>query len=447
MPPPPPPPPPPLQAKDPSPKLQQKSGDPSPSLSMMHPPRPPLVSRGGSDGSRGMTSKSSSHVAFKDLASSSQQHLQSSQHNNNNISVDTIVSSQFENEAETHILAALEIEERDQSNLLGEGIDGMDDYSEDDEDDGDNLHQERGGGTSARSRTYSTDSFLKRVHMQNDNPNYQNTSYEVESSASPPASPTASHRHKRYTSSTRGSGYLPSVPDGSALNDYLERNDLDNDKDTSFIEPMEGGGGDDDNNMDSSKGESKGEGPVTGFDEPVNIKTATNATDNVNTMAQRLAQLQRRGSRRMSKMSSSNVSSSEYLVDDHSSHDKLIGALNSVDSASRGFFGKMRYEWNLLIVPKLPTFRQHISHVLLFLVIPSLAVAAILFYMFDNPMAGDSGTSISWWIIFVGVRQAITVGLTWIGQVFWVEILALRSRVFNTIVGPYVSLAIIQSSG
>jgi len=445
--------------KGPSAKIQQQQSSAPPPL---HPPRPPLVNRGGSDGSRGTSKSTSNNIAFKDLVRASQQQQkhqqQKSQHT---ISVDTVVSSQFENEAETHILAALEIEERDQSNLLGEGIDitgGMDDYSDDDEEDDDNLfpggEASGGGGGGGRERTYSTDSFLKRVHMQNDQPQYH---YEVESSPSISPSPTASQQqHKRYLSSTKGSGYLPSVPDDAVLYDYLERSDLDHDKDSSFLESVhpakDGGGEEDDTNIDS-KGESKGDGAASGGGETANTKTTTNATENVNTMAKRLHQLQRRNSmfsRRMSSSSASATSSTEILSNNSggdNAQDKLIDALTSVDSSSRGWFSKMRYEWNLLIVPKLPTFRRHISHVLFFLVFPCLAVAAVLFYMFDNPMAGNTGTSISWWIIFVGARQAITMGLTWVGQVFWVEILALRSRLFNTIVGPYVSLAIIQSSG
>jgi hypothetical protein len=245
------------------------------------------------------------------------------------------------------------------------------------------------------------------------------------------------------------------------LYDYLERNDLGDDQDTSCLEDITtsgGGGGEEEGGGVGGSAVNVGnEENVTTrshFDSAastvVNIKTDANATGNVTTMANRLAQLQRSGTRRFSlgRTSSQRDTSSERSdAAPSSSHDKLIDALNGVDSASRGWFAKIRYEWNLLIVPKLPTFRKHISHVLFFLVLPCLAVASILFYMFDNPMAGDTGTSISWWIIFIGARQAITLGFTWIGQTFWVEILALRSKLFNTIVGPYVSLAIIQSSG
>ena len=315
--------------------------------------------------------------------------------------------------------------------MLGEGIDvtgGMDDYSDDEDDE--NLYPEEAGGDSGRARTYSTDSFLKRVHMQNDQPQYH---YEVDYSSSSPNSSSQQkqqQQHKRYLSSNRGSGYLPSVPDDAVLVDYLEHADYDQDKDSSFLEVVQPAEDDDTNNT-ASKGDTKGDGATSAF-EDTNTTTTTNATENVNTMAKRLAQLQGRGSvfsRSSRRLSSSSVPgtppSSEFLSDrsggDNGSKDKLVDALGSVDKSSRGWFNKIRYEWNLLIVPKLPTFRKHISHVLLFLVFPCLAVASVLFYMFDNPMAGNTGTSISWWIIFVGARQAITMGLTWIGQVFWVS--------------------------
>ena len=424
--------------------MKAKSSSPPP----LHPPRPPLVNRGASDGSRG--SKSNNSVSFKDNVGTTQQ--ESSQRN---ISIDTVVASQFENEAETHILAALEIEERDQSKLLGERIDftgGMEDYSDDDEDENVNEGSEVDGG---RPRSYSTDSFLKRVHMQNEQPQYH---YEIELSPSPSSSPTTSQQHhKRFASTAKGSGFLPSVPDDTAvLFDYLERDDFDHEKDTSLLVSVVDREGEAVDSDLAGKSGSKIEGIKSTFDETANTVNTAKTTENVSLMAKRLAKLQRRGprfSRRsLSASSSTSSSTSGYLSerrggDNDTSHDKLIDALNSVEAAKRGWCGKICHEWNLLIVPKLPTFRKHISTVLLFLVFPSLTVASVLFYMFDNPSAGETGTSISWWIIFIGARQAITMGLAWVGQVFWVEILALRSRLFNTLVGPYVSLAIIQSSG
>ncbi|KAL7548310.1 hypothetical protein ACHAWF_011599 [Thalassiosira exigua] len=49
--------------------------------------------------------------------------------------------------------------------------------------------------------------------------------------------------------------------------------------------------------------------------------------------------------------------------------------------------------------------------------------------------------------MFLGARQTLNFELVRVGEVFWVEILALRSKLFNVAVGPYVSLTIIQSQG
>jgi hypothetical protein len=211
--------------------------------------------------------------------------------------------------------------------------------------------------------------------------------------------------------------------------------------------------------------------PTTNMvDGGVNTMTdVTETTDNMNFMANRLRSLQqRRGSLQRKKgslnfnnlgfssrsntstddggASSSSVSSS--LMGNETSGDKLIDALNSVDSSkNKSFLSKIRSEYTELIVPKLPQFRKNIAHILLYMVIPFLAVAAVLFYMCDNPMAGNTGTSVSWWILFLGVRQPIIFELTLVGEVFWVEIFALRSKLFNRAVGPYISLAFIQSRG
>ncbi|KAL9186664.1 hypothetical protein ACHAXT_005902 [Thalassiosira profunda] len=403
----------------------------------------------------------------------------------NTISLDTVVSSQFENEAETHILAALEMEELDnqtQSRLLGEGIDEIGDYSDDDEDD--DI-----GGDQGRNRTWSNDSFLGKLKLQNDLPQYHYS--EVGSHSSASKSPPRPQHHRRMLSSTRGSsGYLPSVPDdaalvydGSTINEQLamkiQSEQLEEGDDT-FLDaakastPMKDAAaaaaaaaagdiviserhaedGEQKDGSGTSGAKSKGgeaSGEHTTAAAEVNLMThTTEATENMNFMAQRLHSLQKkRSDRRLSSSKRSSMANSDRgLVDGESSGDRLIDALNSVDtSKNTSFSSKVRNEWTDLIAPKLPQIMKNASHMLLLFVFPFLSVAAILFYMFDNPMAGESGTSISWWILFLGVRQALTFGFTRVGEVFWVEVLALRSKLFNLAVGPYISLAVIQSKG
>ncbi|KAL7548223.1 hypothetical protein ACHAWF_011515 [Thalassiosira exigua] len=423
------------------------------------------------------------------------------------ISLDTVVSSQFEDEATTHILAALELEEVEkegnQSRLLGEGIEGMEDYSDDDDDDG---GEEGGGGGKekprARSRTFGNDSFLRKIASYNvagyDDPGspadasltsqrdagdlgrqperhrryVSSPSYEGDVVGPP-------QRHKRFASSL-SAAYLPAVPDDAALEldaagrDTLEfhiQSDHAEGGEDPFLEGAksvqkkagvvpgadpfdeeragEGAdGGRSEATTDESQGDGKKKDPGT-----ENTLTDTEATDDLHFMARRLRLLQKK------RPSLTRASSRRSIASGGSGHgggggggessgDRLIDALNSVDSSKdKSFWSKVKMEYHELIAPKLPAFCASASHTLLFVIFPSVAVAGVLFYMFDNPMAGDTGTSISWWILFLGARQTLIFELTRVGEVFWVEILALRSKLFNVAVGPYVSLTIIQSQG
>ena len=421
------------------------------------------------------------------------------------ISLDTVISSQFENEAETHILAALEMEEEEDENnkinidvsLAGEGIDetnvgeggieGLEDYSDDDDEDEDD-------GAANRNRTWSNDSFLRKFKEQNELPQYQmkmglysdiigggsgggsgellESPPEKSSLVPPPPPPPPHHHHyRRYSSNNKRASDLPSVPDDSAL-EY----DTDNDP---FLEGINAGSHDKMNNVANKEdfaGKVKAVAATTGdndkdttndghenaddtddnntiIEEEINLLDHTSGEiDNMNFMANRLRSLQRRGAsfKRMSSTRSdeNNNDNNNNNGAEQTSGDRLIDALNSVDSSkNKSFMSKMKSEYANLIVPKLPIFERRISRALLLLIFPCLAVAALLFYIFDNPLAGETGTSISWWILFLGVRQPLIFELARAGEVFWVEIFALRSRLFNMAVGPYVSLAFIQSKG
>jgi hypothetical protein len=87
------------------------------------------------------------------------------------------------------------------------------------------------------------------------------------------------------------------------------------------------------------------------------------------------------------------------------------------------------------IVPRWRSVQQDFTRILRWIMFPCLGVAALLFYVFENPPTGvnddegpngDGGNSaqdgvgtigsthpasISWWLIFLGVRQCITLEL------------------------------------
>jgi len=506
IPPPPPPPPPILETVlDNSPPIEQNKTNPSGS-----PPPPPSVLRthNTNDNSNEQhQNERKNSVAFSSedgpasaaaaQAAQAATSLSSSLTNSlpiintqrsQSITLDTVVTSQFENEAETHILAALEAEEVSEriDSLLGEGISeaGMEDYSDDDEESTD-------GEVGNRNRTYSTDSFLKKVNLQNDLPQYQYGLYGDGGSASSISNESPEKKvqqHRRYSSSNNRSNVSISVPENSAIEYvsgtttasssadvaknlamHIESEHTDSGRDP-FLEGVlknatntvaagkekgkavaEKMAGVIHRDEDNETQEDEADGPTNGED--INILQHTSEeTDNMNFMAARLRSLQRRRSSFKSSMSQRR-GSSKISIDDSdrekTSGDRLIDALNSVDSSKnkRGFFGKIKADYKDLVVPKMPKFEKRISHIMAFLVIPCLSVAALLFYIFDNPLAGNTNTSISWWILFLGVRQPIIFELARVGEVFWVEIMALRSTGFNAVVGPYISLAIIQSYG
>lgn len=86
-------------------------------------------------------------------------------------------------------------------------------------------------------------------------------------------------------------------------------------------------------------------------------------------------------------------------------------------------------------------------------VLPSLLVASVLFYALNNPLVctameeGDPCASWSWWIIFVGIRQPITLVVARVVEVFAVNIFSLRTRITLRMWGPFVTLWIVQSKG
>jgi hypothetical protein len=95
---------------------------------------------------------------------------------------------------------------------------------------------------------------------------------------------------------------------------------------------------------------------------------------------------------------------------------------------------------------------------LFYLMMPATVVAAILFYWADNPPTGKAGrdgersgdqntASVSWWILFVCVRQVITFSLARATEALLIDFLSLRTRWTLRIFGPVLTLFIVQSKG
>lgn len=89
--------------------------------------------------------------------------------------------------------------------------------------------------------------------------------------------------------------------------------------------------------------------------------------------------------------------------------------------------------------------------IVLGLMLPCIIVAVILFYAFDNPLmcsaVDHACASWSWLLLFLGVRQMITLFLSKVIEFCVVDVFVLRSRLALKLFGPFVTLLIVQSKG
>jgi len=128
----------------------------------------------------------------------------------------------------------------------------------------------------------------------------------------------------------------------------------------------------------------------------------------------------------------------------------------------------------------------YIRKMLMFAILPSAGIAALLFYFGDNPPCGTQrecleagqlaasqgltnitdgegadildglfrsrglrhdSPSVAWWILFIGVRQVITLSLAMMMESIVIEYWVLRAKSASIILGPYLSLFIVQAKG
>jgi hypothetical protein len=115
---------------------------------------------------------------------------------------------------------------------------------------------------------------------------------------------------------------------------------------------------------------------------------------------------------------------------------------------------------------------QYLQTMIFLVMVPSLAVAALLYYGANNPPHGRGVTnvtatgvnetdfgalddvfkkiddpSISWWFIFLGARQPVTFTLARITQAFVIDFLCLRTNMALRFCGSFLTLLTVQAKG
>ena len=109
--------------------------------------------------------------------------------------------------------------------------------------------------------------------------------------------------------------------------------------------------------------------------------------------------------------------------------------------------------WTSFFQPRKEHVWSYAKLVILYVIIPLTAIAAILFYLVNNPPTGisqdgssGSKASSSWWLLFV-VRQVITFSLALFMQLLIIDFLALGTKSVLRLFGPILTLLIVQSKG
>ncbi|OEU21923.1 hypothetical protein FRACYDRAFT_136035, partial [Fragilariopsis cylindrus CCMP1102] len=84
-----------------------------------------------------------------------------------------------------------------------------------------------------------------------------------------------------------------------------------------------------------------------------------------------------------------------------------------------------------------------------YVVLPSFLMSCTLFYGLNNPPNEKSleEASVSWWFLFIGVRQVLTFCLSVLLELIIIDFFTFRTRFFPKLLGTKLSLAVGQSKG
>jgi hypothetical protein len=120
---------------------------------------------------------------------------------------------------------------------------------------------------------------------------------------------------------------------------------------------------------------------------------------------------------------------------------------------------RLKDDWDLITEVLSPRrASMYVRNVFLFIICPATVVSWLLYYFADNPYTGYAGddeeeptqsnkASISYWIIFICIRQVVTLTLALLTQAIVIDFLAVSSWIFLRFFGPVVTLFLAGSKG
>jgi hypothetical protein len=119
------------------------------------------------------------------------------------------------------------------------------------------------------------------------------------------------------------------------------------------------------------------------------------------------------------------------------------------------FGNKIKDEWDTVqkfLKPRQSAVYLYLKVAILYILLPLVGIAAILFHVADNPPTGKgpnfetTTASAAWWLLFI-VRQVCTFSLAKMMELFIIDFLSLQTQFTLRVFGPVVTLLVVQSKG
>lgn len=173
------------------------------------------------------------------------------------------------------------------------------------------------------------------------------------------------------------------------------------------------------------------------------------------------------GSVPTSQLSTNKPSSHKSKKSQGGEHGHVIRS-DTIDSEIRrnGHYGpksstvdKFKEDWQVwteFFRPRRKHMITYVKTLVLYMILPAVGIAAILYYFLENPPTGtlddetgstDTGRASASYILLFCCRQLVTFSLAFATQIFLIDFIALNTRIMLNLLGPVLTLLVVQSKG
>jgi hypothetical protein len=190
-------------------------------------------------------------------------------------------------------------------------------------------------------------------------------------------------------------------------------------------------------------------------DEPV-AKVYTNQ-DKAQTQADRFAGNAGKLFQRLGKKAKQRATQSKRTLISISNsgtpEEEAVMLMEAGESRQKAAYEHVTYsiqDFRNFVTPQKNSIYTYTKSALLYLILPATGIACLLYYALDNPPLDDiseNKATVSWWLLFICVRQVITFGLAKIIQFIIVDYYCLHTERAPRVLGPFVTLFMVQSKG